>query len=45
MELGARTFPRGIFQGDLAKMIGVDEITIVYWEKGRPKPTKEGSLD
>ena len=26
---------------DLAKMIGVDEMTIVNWEKGRTKPTRK----
>jgi len=25
---------------DLAKRIGVDEMTIVNWEKGRTKPTQ-----
>jgi DNA-binding XRE family transcriptional regulator len=30
-----------LFQRDLAKMIGVDEMTIVNWEKGRTKPTKK----
>jgi len=32
---------QGLFQRDLAKMIGVDEMTIVNWEKGRTKPTKK----
>jgi transcriptional regulator with XRE-family HTH domain len=32
---------RGLFQRDLAKLIGVDEMTIVNWEKGRTKPSKE----
>jgi len=31
----------GLFQVDLAKMIGVSEMTIVNWEKGRTKPAKE----
>jgi DNA-binding XRE family transcriptional regulator len=31
---------RGLFQRDLAKMIGVNEMTIVNWEKGRTRPTK-----
>ena len=31
----------GLFQKDLAKMIGVDEMTIVNWEKGRTKPVKK----
>ena len=26
---------------DLAKMVGVNEMTIVNWEKGRTKPTKK----
>jgi DNA-binding XRE family transcriptional regulator len=30
----------GLFQRDLAKMIGVNEMTIVNWEKGRVRPTK-----
>jgi len=32
---------RGLFQRDLAKLIGVDEMTIVNWEKGRTKPIKK----
>jgi len=32
---------QGLFQRDLAKMIGVDEMTIVNWEKGRTKPTRK----
>jgi transcriptional regulator with XRE-family HTH domain len=32
---------RGLFQRDLAKLIGVDEMTIVNWEKRRTKPSKE----
>jgi len=32
---------RGLFQVDLAKMIGVSEMTIVNWEKGRTKPIKQ----
>ena len=32
---------RGLFQKDLAKLIGVDEMTIVNWEKGRTKPTEK----
>ena len=35
---------RGLFQKDLAKMVGVAEMTIVNWEKGRTKPTK-GNLE
>jgi len=31
----------GLFQRDLAKIIGVDEMTIVNWEKGRTKPIKQ----
>jgi DNA-binding XRE family transcriptional regulator len=31
---------QGPFQKDLAKMIAVDEMTIVNWEKGRKKPSK-----
>jgi len=30
-----------LFQTDLAKMIGVNEMTIVNWEKGRTKPIKQ----
>jgi len=30
---------RALFQRDLAKIIGVDEMTIVNWEKGGTKPT------
>jgi transcriptional regulator with XRE-family HTH domain len=32
---------KGLFQRDLAKLIGVDEMTIVNWEKGRTKPTEK----
>ena len=32
---------RGLCQVDLAKMVGVNEMTIVNWEKGRTKPTKK----
>jgi len=32
---------RGLFQKDLAKMVGVAEMTIVNWEKGRTKQKKE----
>jgi DNA-binding XRE family transcriptional regulator len=32
---------RGLFQVDLAERIGVSEMTIVNWEKGRTKSTKE----
>jgi ribosome-binding protein aMBF1 (putative translation factor) len=31
----------GLFQVDLAKMIGADEMTIVNWEKGRTKPNNQ----
>jgi len=34
---------QGLFQRDLAKIIGVDEMTIVNWEKGRTKPIKQNS--
>jgi transcriptional regulator with XRE-family HTH domain len=32
---------QGLFQRDLAKRIGVDEMTIVNWEKGETKPIKQ----
>ncbi len=32
---------QGLFQRDLAKLVGVDEMTIVNWEKGRIKPTQK----
>jgi DNA-binding XRE family transcriptional regulator len=32
---------REIFEVDLAKMVGVSEMTIVNWEKGKTKPTKK----
>ena len=32
---------RRLFQVDLAKRIGVSEMTIVNWEKGRTKPIKQ----
>jgi predicted transcriptional regulator len=31
---------QGLFQRDLAKVIGVDEMTIVNWETGKTKPAK-----
>jgi DNA-binding XRE family transcriptional regulator len=31
----------GLFQRDLARLIGVDEMTIVNWEKGKTKPIKQ----
>jgi DNA-binding XRE family transcriptional regulator len=36
MEIGTR-----LFQRDLAKRIGVNEMTMVNWEKGRTKPIKQ----
>jgi ribosome-binding protein aMBF1 (putative translation factor) len=30
----------GVFQVDLAKRVGVSEMTIVNWEKGRTKPKR-----
>jgi len=32
---------RGLFQVDLAKRIGVSEMTRVNWKKGKTKPIKE----
>ena len=32
---------RGLFQVDLAKSLGVSEMTIVNWRKGRAKPIKQ----
>jgi ribosome-binding protein aMBF1 (putative translation factor) len=32
---------KGFFQRDLAKMLGVDEMTIVNWEKGYTKPSQD----
>ena len=32
---------QGLFQVELAKMVGVSEMTIVNWEKGRTKPIKQ----
>jgi DNA-binding transcriptional regulator YiaG len=32
---------KGLFQVDLAKRVGVSEMTIVNWEKGRMKPIKD----
>jgi DNA-binding transcriptional regulator YiaG len=32
---------KGVFQKDLAKRVGVSEMTIVNWEKGRTKPMKQ----
>jgi len=32
---------KGLFQRQLAKLIGVDEMTIVNWEKDRTKPKEK----
>jgi DNA-binding XRE family transcriptional regulator len=32
---------QGLFQVDLAKRIGVSEMTVVNWEKGGTKPIKQ----
>jgi DNA-binding XRE family transcriptional regulator len=32
---------KGLLQVDLAKKIGVSEMTIVNWEKGRTDPTRK----
>jgi transcriptional regulator with XRE-family HTH domain len=32
---------QGLLQVDLAKKIGVNEMTIVNWEKGKTKPDKK----
>ena len=32
---------QGLFQKELAEMLDVDEMTIVNWERGKTKPTKE----
>jgi transcriptional regulator with XRE-family HTH domain len=32
---------QGLIQKELAKLIGVDEMTVVNWEKGRTKPIKQ----
>jgi len=32
---------RGLFQVDMAKRIGVSEMIIVNWEKGKTKPIKQ----
>jgi len=35
---------RGLFQVDLAKRVGVSEMTIVNWEKGRTKLKEKNIL-
>ena len=35
-----RAFQNGLFQVDLAKRVGLSEITIVNWEKEKTAPTK-----
>jgi DNA-binding XRE family transcriptional regulator len=32
---------QGLYQKGLARIIGVDEMTIVNWEKGETNPTKK----
>ncbi len=32
---------QGLFQVDLAKRVGVSEMTVVNWEKGKTKPIKQ----
>jgi DNA-binding transcriptional regulator YiaG len=34
----------GLFQKDVAKLIGVSTDTVTNWEKGRTKPTKDNML-
>ncbi len=34
---------QGLFQRDLAKIIGVSEITIVNWERGGTRPDRKNS--
>jgi len=36
-----RGLEQGLFQVDLAKRIGVSEMTIVNWKKGKTKPIKQ----
>ena len=36
-----RRLEQGLFQRNLAKLIGVDEMTIVNWEKEKTKPTRK----
>jgi ribosome-binding protein aMBF1 (putative translation factor) len=36
-----RRSEQGLFQKDLAKMIGVDEMTVFNWEKRRIKRNKQ----
>jgi DNA-binding XRE family transcriptional regulator len=35
-----RRFDLGLYQKDVAKVVGVDVNTITLWEKGRCKPSK-----
>jgi len=35
---------QGLLQVDMGKMIGVDEMTIVNWEKDKTTPTRENYL-
>jgi DNA-binding transcriptional regulator YiaG len=32
---------QGLFQADLVKRIGVSEMIVINWEKGKTKPTKK----
>jgi DNA-binding XRE family transcriptional regulator len=41
VQIKKRRLEHGLFQRDLAKKVGVNEMTIVNWEKGRTKATKK----
>src|SRR5574337_623716 len=38
-HLRKRRLDLGLFQNQVAKQLGVDEMTVVYWEKARTKPS------
>jgi len=40
-RLRKKRMDMGLFQKDIAKIIGVSTDTITYWEKGRTHPTKQ----
>ena len=39
-NVGKVRLRQGLFQKDLAKLIGVDEMSIVNWETGKTEPRK-----
>ena len=43
-KLKKKRMDMGLFQKDVAKLIGVSTDTVTYWEKGRVEPSKRNML-